>query len=126
MDQSPKLIIKDVKIFTGHEWIEQGFVRVSGGSIVEVGAGTYTGDTTGHVVLSSPGDTLIPGLIDSHIHALGGNIQSIEQSIRFGVTTVCDMHNDPRDNAKLLDVSVSLQLQRAFSRRSHLFRCSTS
>lgn len=105
MDQSAKLIIKDVKIFTGHEWIEQGFVCVSDGSIVEVGAGAYKGDTAGHVVLSRPGDTLIPGLIDSHIHALGGNIQSIEQSIRFGVTTVCDMHNDPRDNAKLLDVS---------------------
>lgn len=51
--------------------------------------------------MSRPGNTLIPGLIDSHIHALGGNNQGIEQSLRFGVTKVCDMHNDPKDNARL-------------------------
>lgn len=95
-------VIQDVRIFTGDRIIERGFVRVAAGQIADVGEGDFEGKA--EYVYSFPGDTLIPGLIDCHIHALGGNMQSIEQSLRFGVTTVCDMHNDPKDNNKLKEV----------------------
>lgn len=101
MKQQSKTIIKDVRVFTGEDFLEKGFVCFSDGRIVEVGQGNFDGDSHDVAVISRPGHTLIPGLIDSHIHALGGNVHSIEQSLRFGVTTVCDMHNDPRDNEKL-------------------------
>ena len=97
-----RLVIKDARVFTGDDFIEKGFVLCEDGRIVEVGKGEFVGDAS--TVVSAAGDTLMPGLIDSHIHALQGNIHSIEQPLRFGVTTVCDMHNDPRDNAKLREV----------------------
>lgn len=36
--------------------------------------------------------TLLPGLIDSHTHALG---QALRQALRFGITTELDMANSP-------------------------------
>jgi imidazolonepropionase-like amidohydrolase len=50
---------------------------------------------------------IIPGLIDAHIHALAGNTNSVEQSLRFGVTTVCDMHNEVEDIMRLKQVCLS-------------------
>ncbi|TDZ21258.1 Imidazolonepropionase [Colletotrichum orbiculare MAFF 240422] len=102
MGVSNSILIKDVKIFDGTKIIERGHVFVVDGKIAQVGKGDFNGElSTGITVISKPGDTLMPGLIDAHIHALSGNVDSIEQSLRFGVTTVCDMHNDPKDNAKL-------------------------
>jgi imidazolonepropionase-like amidohydrolase len=47
-------------------------------------------------VISRSGHTLLPGLIDAHIHASGGDIVlPLEQSWRFGVNTVMGMHNEP-------------------------------
>lgn len=102
-------VIQHVKIFTGSQFIEKGYVKFENGRILEVGEGEYQNAKDTTTILSFPGDTITPGLIDSHIHALGGNVESIEQSFRFGITTVCDMHNDPRDNAKLIAVSYDLQ-----------------
>ena len=100
------IVVQDVRIFTGDEVIERGFVVAIDGQIVEVGRGSFNKASLPEVeLISRPGHTLIPGLIDCHIHALSGNINSIEQSLRFGVTTVCDMHNDPSDNRKLVEVS---------------------
>ncbi|KAL2876121.1 hypothetical protein SGCOL_008660 [Colletotrichum sp. CLE4] len=106
MEHNNSFVLKDVKIFTGHEMIDKGYVYVKNGIITQVGIGGFLGDTKdGLLVISRPGDTVIPGLIDAHIHALGGDINSIEQSLRFGVTTVCDMHNEPSENAKLKNLA---------------------
>ena len=126
MNQPMEFIIKDVRIFTGDEFIEQGFVCFSGGYIQEIGTGEYKGDVVSAYVISRPGDTLIPGLIDSHIHALAGNVQSIEQSLRFGVTTVCDMHNDPRDNEKLRTVGSSMSRLESISQKAQKLRHRTA
>lgn len=100
------IVVQDVRIFTGDEVIERGFVVAIEGQIVEVGRGSFSEASNPEVeVISRPGHTLIPGLIDCHIHALSGNVNSIEQSLRFGVTTVCDMHSEPSDNRKLIEVS---------------------
>lgn len=45
-------------------------------------------------VISKPGYTLLPGLVNAHVHGLEGNVDCLEQSLRFGITTVCDQHND--------------------------------
>ena len=91
-------IIKDVRIFTGEEILESGSVLVENGIIKFVGKDIPPVDVP---VITAANSTLIPGLIDAHIHADKGQILATEQSLRFGVTTVLDMHNESWNVAKL-------------------------
>ena len=97
-------IIEDVLIFTGDDIIETGYVVVRDGRISEIGSGKCPDADSTLLRMSKPGYTLMPGLIDSHIHGLYGNTRCIEQSLRFGVTTVLDMHNEPHHIKKLQQV----------------------
>ncbi|GJC82704.1 hypothetical protein ColLi_05542 [Colletotrichum liriopes] len=102
MDTSNSFLLQGVKIFTGTETIDRGFVHVSNGTIAQVGSGDFPAILNGTLrVIPRPGDTVIPGLIDAHIHAPSGNTICLEQSLSFGVTTVCDMQNDFEINANL-------------------------
>ncbi|KAG7404475.1 hypothetical protein Forpe1208_v016001 [Fusarium oxysporum f. sp. rapae] len=95
-------IVEDIKIFDGHKFIANGFVVVRDGIIADVVSGKPDKFIEQHILrISRPQHTLIPGLIDAHIHALAGNTDSVEQSLRFGVTTVCDMHNEVKDIMRL-------------------------
>ena len=97
-------ILKDVRVFTGDEAIESGSVYVNVHGRIE-----YVGSECPHVpgvpVISKPGHTLLPGLIDAHIHADEGRVVALEQSARFGVTTVMDMANLASTIARLRQVS---------------------
>jgi predicted amidohydrolase YtcJ len=42
--------------------------------------------------IDAPGRTLLPGLIDAHVHVTGWTLPLF---LRYGVTTVRDLHNDP-------------------------------
>jgi cytosine/adenosine deaminase-related metal-dependent hydrolase len=84
-------LVTNVRIFDGENSIERGSVLVLKGRIAEVSAQKIQYDGQ---VFDKPGHTLLPGLIDTHIHADLGNIVALPQSLRFGVTTVCDMHNE--------------------------------
>ncbi|KAF2201181.1 hypothetical protein GQ43DRAFT_431844 [Delitschia confertaspora ATCC 74209] len=86
-------IIKDVRIFSGEDTIENGYIYVEDGKIKSVGPSEST-PSLSILTLSKPSHTLLPGLIDTHIHANSGNPLALPQSLRFGVTTVCDMHNE--------------------------------
>ena len=91
-------LIKDVRIFDGDDTIDNGSVLIENGKISKVSSSPieYSGQT-----ISKPGHTLIPGLIDVHIHADHANPIALPQSLRFGVTTVCDMHNEWQNILKL-------------------------
>ena len=95
-------LIKDARIFTGEDVLESGNVLVEDGIIKYVGSDEPNTDVP---TVSGSGSTLIPGLIDCHIHADKGRVLALEQSLRFGVTTVCDMHNEPPNVAKLKKVA---------------------
>lgn len=84
-------LVKDVRLFDGEKTIENAFVLVEDGKIKQVSTSSidFAGTT-----ISKPGHTLLPGFIDCHIHADSGNTVALPQSLRFGVTTVCDMHNE--------------------------------
>jgi len=86
-------VIKDVRVFTGEAVLETGSVIVENGIITYVGTNPPSTDLPS---TSAPGATLVPGLIDAHIHADKGRVLALEQSLRFGVTTVIDMHNEPK------------------------------
>jgi cytosine/adenosine deaminase-related metal-dependent hydrolase len=94
-------ILKDVRVFTGDDTIENGFIYVADGKIKGVGEGFPNENSPTVKVISKPGHTVFPGLIDAHIHADKGNVLGIVQSLPFGVTTVMDMHNEPHNIHKL-------------------------
>lgn len=87
-------LLKDACVFTGDRCIDNGYVLVSNGLIVDAAEGECLAAPDDIPVVSVKGQTVLPGLIDAHVHGLGGNPLALEQSLRFGVTTVCDMHND--------------------------------
>lgn len=87
-------MIKDVRIFTGEEEIKEGYVLVENGKIKSVGNSVPSNLGTDVKVISKAGHTVLPGFIDAHNHANGGNSNAIRQALRFGVTTFMDMHNE--------------------------------
>jgi len=97
-------ILKDVRVFTGDEVIESGSVYVNAN-----GCNEYIGSECPHIpgapVISKPGHTLLPGLIDAHTHKDEGRVVALQQSAKLGVTTVMDMANLASTIAKLREVS---------------------
>ncbi|KAF1950480.1 hypothetical protein CC80DRAFT_455626 [Byssothecium circinans] len=93
-------VIRDVRIFTGEETIKEAYIHVENGKIKAIGP-TSSAPHTSLKTYSKPGHTLVPGLIDCHIHADGANPIALIQALRFGVTTVCEMHNELPNVQKL-------------------------
>ena len=82
-------IIKDVRLFDGDKVFESASILVEDGIIKKVGQNI---NKAGVPVISKPGHTLLPGLIEAHSHPYG-EAKLSEQSFRFGITTLMDMHN---------------------------------
>ena len=79
-------LIQNVRIFDGYKVLENSSVLIKDGKIIEVGSNIQN---SGHAkIIDGSGKTLLPGLIDAHVHAWG---DALKQSIAFGVTTVIDM-----------------------------------
>jgi imidazolonepropionase-like amidohydrolase len=100
--------IKDALIFTGDEYLKDYTILVENGKIskLQPQSEPLPNDIQ---AISRPGNTVIPGLIDAHVHGLEGNVQCLEQSLRFGITTVCDMHNDDKSLDSLTELAQDLQ-----------------
>lgn len=61
--------IVNARVFTPKGFIPDGFVRITGGKIADVGQGLFPGREGGQ--LDARGMLLVPGLIEKHVH--GGN-----------------------------------------------------
>jgi imidazolonepropionase-like amidohydrolase len=96
----PPFVLRDIRIFTGEDTIAEGFIIVEDGKIKSVGPVSEL-PSTSHKTYSKPGHTLLPGLIDCHIHADMADPQALPQALRFGVTTVCEMQNELGNVQKL-------------------------
>ncbi len=83
----PQFAIRDVRIFDGTDVIERGTVLVQDGRITAVGADVAVPDGIDRI--DGRGRTLLPGLIDAHVHAWG---EAQADMLRFGVTSGFDMH----------------------------------
>lgn len=83
-------LITDVRIFDGYSNLERGSVLVQDGKIAKVSTSSI--EFNGRAI-SRPGHTLLPGLIDAHVHLDPGNEYGLAQGLRFGVTTQCDLGN---------------------------------
>jgi imidazolonepropionase-like amidohydrolase len=95
-----EFLIRNVRIFTGEETIDEGYVHVHDGKIKAIGP-MSDAPLKSVKAYSKPGHTLLPGLIDCHIHANNADPEALPQALRFGVTTVCEMHNE-LDNVQKL------------------------
>lgn len=73
--------ICNVKIFNGIDVSPQNKVVIENGLISD--------KTKGDTVIDGEGGTLLPGLIDSHVHLDG--LESLQETTRWGITTMLDM-----------------------------------
>lgn len=106
-------LIHTVTIFDGHSTHRGATVTFDGttGIITSVamgGSGPDIKPCTEAVVIEGTCHTLIPGLIESHMHAHQMHLSPgspvphpLKSPLKCGVTTVCDMHCDPSIVEKL-------------------------
>ena len=78
-------LVKDVRVFDGKTVHERRSVLFDEGQIVD--ADYRGGAPTGSRVIDGAGRTLLPGLIDAHVHAF----RYLDLPLLFGVTTQVDM-----------------------------------
>ncbi len=86
--------IRDVRLFDGAKVVAHANVVARAGLIA--GVGPHAAIPAGTTIVDGRGETLLPGLIDAHVHAFG---HARRDAIRFGVTTELDMFADPRQIA---------------------------
>ncbi|MGB8214685.1 MAG: amidohydrolase family protein [Anaerolineales bacterium] len=84
---SPNMLtaITKVRIFDGERIINDQTVVIDGANIQAVGGKAPVGAT----VLDAPGATLMPGLIDAHVHT---DMDGLQNGLLFGVTTELEMN----------------------------------
>jgi imidazolonepropionase-like amidohydrolase len=78
-------------VFDGQRPRGTANVLLAGGRIAAVGSGHSV--PPGAEVVDGRGATLLPGLIDCHVHA--DDVRALGQALAFGVTTELDMFSDP-------------------------------
>lgn len=76
-----KTAITNVRVFDGQRLLEPSTVVIDGGTIGH--------NAEGALIVDGHGGTLLPGLIDAHIHVQ--NEQELRQMASYGVTTGLDM-----------------------------------
>jgi imidazolonepropionase-like amidohydrolase len=81
--------IRDVRVFDGERVLDKATVVVRDGTIAGVGADLKI--PAGMPVVDGKERTLLPGLIDAHVHTFGNALQ---RALVSGVTTVLDMFTD--------------------------------
>ena len=86
------LVFRDVRVFDGERTLERASVGIVDGVIVDVRSDLAI--PPGSAVVEGENLTLLPGLIDAHVH-FGGSSSNLEQALIFGVTTSLDMFADP-------------------------------
>ncbi|MDR6146183.1 imidazolonepropionase-like amidohydrolase [Sphingomonas sp. SORGH_AS870] len=83
------LLIRDARVFDGTHMLGRRDVLVENGRIAAVGRRLK--GPAGAKLVEARGRTLLPGLMDGHVHVFAG---AQADALRFGVTTVFDMYSD--------------------------------
>lgn len=86
-----RTLIRDVRVFDGEKPLARQNVLVDGDTIA-----TYDGGRV-DVEVDGAGRTLLPGLIDAHVHVFDS---SLAQALAYGVTTELDMFAMPGNLAR--------------------------
>jgi imidazolonepropionase-like amidohydrolase len=86
VNRSPATTIVNARVFDGTRLRGWTSVRFVDGIVSDCATGSVAQD--GDEVIDAEGGTILPGLIDSHVHLVPG---SLAQALIFGVTTALDM-----------------------------------
>jgi len=89
-DQPAATVIAHVRVFDGENLIPADSVIFKNGRIEAVGKSLPP--PPGADVIDGRGQTLLPGLVDAHVHTL--SMDNLKQCLIFGVTSVIDMFTD--------------------------------
>src|SRR6266513_1548302 len=84
-----RFVVRDVRVFDGERTLQHRSVVVDSGRIVRIGPAHMP--TQGAAEIDGRNRTLLPGLIDSHVHVADSAESALRQALVFGVTTVLDM-----------------------------------
>jgi imidazolonepropionase-like amidohydrolase len=88
-------VIRNVRVFDGETVAERQTVVISQGRIAAVGGSTIA-VPAGAQEVAGEGRTLLPGLMDAHIHLpVFGTADALQQALAFGVTTAVVMWAGP-------------------------------
>lgn len=88
-------LISNARIFDGVSVISEcGHVLIESGRITQISLREPLSPESPCKVVDASGCTLLPGLIDAHMHVFQ-DVQLLEIAMRYGVTTVLDLHNEP-------------------------------
>jgi imidazolonepropionase-like amidohydrolase len=88
-------VIRNVRVFDGETIAERQTVFIRDGKIAAVGAAT-TAVPEGTQEIAGEGRTLLPGLMDAHVHLpFFAPDQALQQNLVFGVTTTVVMWAAP-------------------------------
>ena len=89
LEAQQRLVIRDVRVFDGAQTLEHRSVLIDSGRIARIGAARMA--APGAIEIDGRNRTLLPGLIDSHVHVADSAESALRQALVFGVTTVLDM-----------------------------------
>jgi len=81
------VVIRDVRLFDGERIVQKTDVVFAGGRVTAMGPKAAV--PAGAEAVDGTGKTLLPGLIDAHVHII--QAEALSQSLVFGVTAVIDM-----------------------------------
>lgn len=88
---SGSFVITHVRLFDGDHALQDQTIIVRDGKIAVIGNNVSI--PQGTTAIEGLGRTLLPGLIDAHVHAYPEN--ALREAEALGVTTVLDMFSDP-------------------------------
>lgn len=91
----PTIVIQNVQVFDGEQTLGKRTILIADGKIADPDFKDKA--PAGAAVVDGSGKTLLPGLIDAHVHAFG----EADTPLLFGVTTQLDMFTPPAANAKI-------------------------
>jgi imidazolonepropionase-like amidohydrolase len=92
---SAGFVIRDCTLFDGRRILTHRNVIVRGSKIDRI-VTSAAPVPAGLEIVDGRGRTLIPGLIDAHVHVPPAKAaEALRQALRFGVTTVLDMFGSP-------------------------------
>jgi len=86
-ETTKSIVFQDVRVFDGLKTVPTATVVVEGSIIKSIDG--EAGPTEGAIIIDGRGKTLLPGLIDAHVHII--QPESLSQALVFGVTTELDM-----------------------------------
>jgi imidazolonepropionase-like amidohydrolase len=81
-----EFVVRDARVFDGEKTWPRASVHVREGRIIAIAESIEV--PKGAEIADGQGKTLLPGLIDSHVHTWG---DARRDALRFGVTTMLDM-----------------------------------